>query len=640
VNPSLRHAHHARIVILAVLALGVFAGVATRLAEIAVWRHGHFGERASRRQGRSVEVLPRRGEVLDRRGRVLAVSDLRETLNVNTGVVDADVQRQVAHACAEILDEPVRRFDRRLEHGGRVPLARQMETEQAQRLREFFRRREFITHERLYFTLETKRLYPMGSLAASVIGFTRPDDTGDNDGLVGIEAAMNGHLRGKAIRERLLHDGARRPMEPMTPEVLIASAGCQVHLTVDSEIQRVAEDALGEAVTKYEADWGTAVVLAPGTAEILALANWPTFDLNRHGRETEASKRNHAIMTPIDPGSVMKIFTFAAAMEEGLIQEDEIIDCHRGRWRHPVWGFNVTDDESHPLGTVPLRQAFALSSNIATVQVADRLGAASLVDHLRAFGFGQGTQVGLRGEHTGALRAAGKWSTPDHRAIPTGQGMSTTALQSAAALAAIANGGVWQTPRIVRKVEDATGQEVAFEFENGRRRVISSLTAQRMALLMEGVVAHGTGDEAQITGVRVGGKTGTPDRYDEEAGGYRGYHATFAGFAPVDDPQVVCVVFISNPNRRIGFYGGTVAAPVFREIVAQSLRILGVPARPDAAPFEVAAQVVINATQATPAAGSSASPELTATLPGHDDAGDSPERSAGQRHMAHHAAGS
>jgi cell division protein FtsI (penicillin-binding protein 3) len=597
---SLRHTHHRRIVFLAVLALLGYAGIVARLAVIGVVRGEHYQRRAEGQHIHSVRVMPRRGEILDRRGRPLAVSVLRETLYVNCSAASEQIRRRVADACSEIFHRPADRYLTMLQGRGYVPVVRRIEDDEADRVRAFIDSLNLNSTDIVYLMPETKRLYPLDTVAASVIGHTRPDDTGDNEGVSGIEATWNKHLRGRFAASEVFHTAALQVMEPLGAEALTASAGHQVILTIDSVIQRVAEDALGDAVMRYQADWGTTVVLDPRTGDVLALANCPTHDLNHHADYPEAAKRDYAIMNPVDPGSVMKIFVFAAALEEGLIKEAELIDCHGGHWRHPLYGFSVTDDSSHRLGIVPMSEAFALSSNVATVQVADRLGAERLVAHLAAFGFGRQTGIDLPGESPGSLRPAGRWSTPDHRTIPTGQGVGLTALQTAAALSVIANRGIWQRPQIVSRIEDAAGQVIPFERSESRRRVISGLTARRMAALMEDVVTEGTGTEAQIEGFRVAGKTGTADRYDEQLGRYVGYVAGFAGFAPADDPRVVCVVYISNPNRRIGFYGGLVAAPVFQQIVSDSLRILGTPTEAPGLAPEAPAEMIIEAARGAP----------------------------------------
>jgi membrane peptidoglycan carboxypeptidase len=196
------------------------------------------------------------------------------------------------------------------------------------------------------------------------------------------------------------------------------------------------------------------------------------------------------------------------------------------------------------------------------------------MEHFRAFGFGHPSGVALRGEIGGIVNSPRDWGALDFRNVPIGQGIAVTALQMATALSAIADGGVWTPPQLVLKVEDDAGNAVPFDRPTGRRRVISTFTARRTLSLMETVVDEGTGTEAQIPGYRVGGKTGTADRYDEEVNDYRGHVASFAGVAPIDNPSVVCVVFVYNP--RDGFYGGDVAAPAFREIVAECLRVQGV----------------------------------------------------------------
>ncbi|MBN1475328.1 transpeptidase family protein [Candidatus Sumerlaeota bacterium] len=608
----LERTHHRRLTIVVALLLLCFLGLMLRLVYLTVALHPHYRDRADLQHRNATEVMPRRGEIFDREGRAMAVSVLCESLYVNCSAAPRDVREEVARACEEIFGQPAEGYLRRLQGDQRIPLVRRMEANQANRLRAVIQGLDLGSIDIVYLAPETRRLYPMETVGASVIGFTRPDHTGDNEGVAGIEFLLNDLLRGRAASGEALQNAALQPMEPLGLEILTVTAGHQVHLTIDSVIQRVAEDALAETVEHFEADWGTAVVIDIPTGDVLAMASCPTFDLNQRASEPEESKRNCAIMNAIEPGSIMKVFTFAAAMEEGLIDEEEIIDCMGGIWYHPARSRPIRDDRSHRFHLLPLHEAFAFSSNIATVQVADRLTTEQLCETYRAFGLGQRTDIGLPGERTGTLRRPSEWWGTDRISIPIGQAISVTALQTAAAMAAIGNGGVWQQPNLIQRVEDAAGNEVALDLPRERRSVVSSLTARRMAALLEEAVEIGTGTEAQIEGYRVGGKTGTATRYDEDLGQYmeNSYVATFTGLAPINDPRIACAVFVSNPNRRIGHYGGEVAAPVFREIMEASLHILGISADPLTVAGEAPPEVVIEAAARLEAPTSSDTPQI------------------------------
>lgn len=589
----LKHAHRWRVALIALILLLGFAGMAARLAHVAIIRGDYYRHRAEIQHNNTVRRRAHRGDIFDREGRTLATSVMRETLYVNTTVASDAICDEVVETCARVFNRSEEYFRGRIAAGARPWIARRMEPDESEQIHEMLARLN-LEEDIVYLDFETKRLYPRDTLASAVVGYTHSDDTGDNLGMTGVERSFNDDLRGQQVSERALHSASHLQMEPLGPETIARSAGHQVYLTIDSVIQREAEEALQETVEHFEADWGTCVVMRPSDGNVLAMANWPLCDLNNQNLYEESAKRNYAIMNQVEPGSVMKIFLFAAALELGLITEDELIDCHDGRWVHPTYRFSVTDDESHHLGLIPIREAFAFSSNVAAVQIGDRLGANAVSSFYRAFGFGQRTGIELPLESRGALLPGAQWRGTDFRANPTGQGVAVTALQTAAAVSAIANGGVWREPRIMTQVRDGTGQVIERGNERSVRRVVSSITARRMLGLMENVVVHGTGTDAAIAGFRVGGKTGTADRYDEEAHGYRGYVSTFAGVAPVDDPEVVCVVFIYNPNPRIGRYGGTVAAPVFQRVVASSLRILGVPADPTSLNPSPSVEVVLN----------------------------------------------
>lgn len=602
----LRNTHHRRILVLAFAGLVGFGLVSLRLVHLTLAQAARFRERAAGQHVMRVTLTPQRGDIRDRNGRSLAVSVLRETLTVRREAIGDNLRRRIAAACVEIFGGDRDRYLARLTGRGYVPLVRRMEPEQADRVREFIEGLDRTARGLVYLEPETKRLYPNDTLAAAVIGFTEPDETGENAGRTGIEAAWNSHLRGRRASDEVFRNNAQQAMEPVAPEALIASAGHVVQLTIDGAIQSIAEESLADMVLANRAEWGAAVVIDPRNGEVLAMASYPTHNLNSHADYPEANKHNYATWYPVDPGSLMKVFTFAAALEEQVTTEDEVIDLHGGVWYNPIHPHLVQDDRGHRMASADVRQGFAVSSNVMTVMLAERVGAARLARHFAAFGIGQRTGIDLPGERSGTLRPGERWRGADHSTICRGQGVTMTALQAAAGLAAIANRGVWLRPQIVLRIEDATGQEISFERNPARRRVISSLTAQRMLSLLEEAVLEGTGDLAAIPGYRVGGKTGTADRWDEQAGGYDGsYNATFGGVAPIDDPRVVCVVMVGNlrRGRGVNFYGGDVAAPVFRTIVENSLRILGVPPNQTEIAQSPSEVVISEASAAQPAPG-------------------------------------
>ncbi|MCX7625739.1 MAG: transpeptidase family protein, partial [Candidatus Sumerlaeaceae bacterium] len=391
------------------------------------------------------------------------------------------------------------------------------------------------------------------------------------------------------------------PLEPLDPEVLASTYGHSVVLTIDRDIQQVTEQALKKKVQESSADAGVAVVYAVKTGEVLAMASVPSFSLTAIQHAHPAALRNRAITDAIEPGSVMKIFTYAAAIEEGKIPSfREVIDCAGGRWT--VAGRTVVD--AHGMGAVPIVTAFAQSSNVAAAKLAVmRLQPARFYKHLVDFGFGEKTGIDLPGEAPGLLRHVKDWTAQSVASLAYGYELQATAIQIAAAAAAIANNGVYMKPHVAREIRNFRGAGVKLIEPETGRRAGSPQTTKRMLELMEAVVREGTGKAAALPNYRVGGKTGTTIKLDPETKRYsRGnYISSFCGVAPLDDPELCIYIWVDNP-RGGTYYGGQVAAPVFKEIAAHALKVLRIPpSTGTAAQFESAeAEPTVAATERMP----------------------------------------
>jgi cell division protein FtsI/penicillin-binding protein 2 len=311
--------------------------------------------------------------------------------------------------------------------------------------------------------------------------------------------------------------------------------------------------------------------MRPSTGEILALANYSTFDPNRVSESTEAMHRNRAVEVAFEPGSIFKIVAYSAALEEGLIEPNTLIDCGNGELRMPG---RVIHDGHY--GMLTASQALAKSSNVAAIKMGQLLGNERLAHYIDAFGFWRRTGIELPGESRGVFRPASQWDATSIGSIPMGHEISVTAVQAVAAFACIANGGEWVQPYVVARVTSSAGN-VLQEAQRESRRVVSESTAVTLKAMLEGVVARGTGKKAQIGGYRAAGKTGTAQKVDEATRRYSKtrFVASFAGFAPVDSPEIACIVSIDEP--RGPHQGGEAAAPVFALVVAEILHMLGVP---------------------------------------------------------------
>jgi cell division protein FtsI (penicillin-binding protein 3) len=422
------------------------------------------------------------------------------------------------------------------------------------------------------------RVYPNRTLAAQLLGFTNID----GKGIEGLEYSYNDCLTGKIMEWTIVKDALGR--------ILNHEGVCQpshegrgLILTIDAAIQHISENVLQRVVEENNAKSGMAVVMEPKTGAVLAIAHFPAFNANSFSAFPMENRRNRAVADQFEPGSTLKIFLAAAALESKLFTLDSVIDCENGRYRI---GRNTIRD-THPHDDLTFCEVIAKSSNIGTAKVAHQIGPAALYHTLVNFGFGGKTGINCPGEATGRLRDYRAWKPIDHATIAFGQGITVTAIQLAGAVAAIANDGILMKPRIVKAIRDANGN-IAASFEpEVQRRAISSQTAQLLKMMMQAATeTGGTGTLAVPVGYTVCGKTGTAQKLNDQ-GNYQHceYNAVFAGFAPIDAPELAVVVVIDEPHRQ--HFGGLVAAPAFREIVHESFNYLNIPPEPAAERLDV-----------------------------------------------------
>lgn len=416
------------------------------------------------------------------------------------------------------------------------------------------------------------RVYPFGALAGRTVGFM--DAFGDS-GVAGIELAFDGALDGETVEYRVSRDASRNPyLIGDSPDIRTA-AGDTIRLTLDRELQAVAEAELARTIRHFEAEAGTAVALDPRTGEILVMASWPPYDPNSETGADDNGWVNPAIASAYEPGSTAKILTFAAALEERVIGFDTEIDCQDGVVT--VDRYQIRDRHCH--GSILAWEVIRDSSNIGALTMGMRLPQSTHRDYLTAFGLGARTGVELPGEAHGVVPELERaWAASRHATISYGYGLSATPLQLASAAATIANDGIRIPPYLIESVTSATGERRRGPVERDEVRVISPATAELVTRAMVTVVSEeGTAALAALPGHEVAGKTGTA-RMIRDTGGYaeNEYLAAFIGFAPADDPRVAIAVLVERPNPEIGYYGGTVAAPVFAEIARHALELDGV----------------------------------------------------------------
>ncbi|MFF3287517.1 peptidoglycan D,D-transpeptidase FtsI family protein [Streptomyces sp. NPDC003023] len=420
----------------------------------------------------------------------------------------------------------------------------------------------------------SKRVYPNGDLAAGILGFVNAANRGGG----GIESMLDETLAGKDGTITYAQSGGRRVPTATSSEVP-AVPGSDVELTIDRDIQWAAQQAMEEQVEKSKADRGYVIVQNTRTGEILAMANAPGYDPNDLGTITAGTLGNAALQDAYEPGSTAKVMSMAAVLEEKKATPGTHVvvpnRLHRGDRL-------FKDDIDHPTWYLTLNGVLAKSSNIGTILATGQLGKTQpeankvLHSYLRKFGIGRPTGLGYPGETQGILAKPGDWSTSQQYTIPFGQGLSLNAVQAASVFSTVANGGVRIEPTLVRGTRGPDGRFTAAE-EPERTRVVSEKTADTLAEMLESVVddEEGTGTKARIPGYRVAGKTGTANRVDPELGVYKGYTASFAGFAPADDPQITVYCAIQNPTKG-SYFGGQICGPIYQKVMAFALKTLQV----------------------------------------------------------------
>lgn len=416
----------------------------------------------------------------------------------------------------------------------------------------------------LDFLRESKRTYANGYLASHVIGFAGLD----NIGLEGLEAYYDKYLRGEPGWAVYLRD-ARQKKLGLWEKMVLPKDGYDLVLTIDEVIQYIAEKELDKVFNTYHAKGASIVVMDPHTGAILALANRPTYDLNDHSSVSSDQIRNRAVCDLFEPGSVFKIVTASAALEEKKIKEEDKFFCENGSYR--VATHTLHDHRPH--GMLTFREVIEQSSNIGTTKIAQILGQDILYRYIKLFGFGDESGIDMLGEIQGMVRAPRFWSKISISAIPIGQEIGVTTLQLVSAISVIANGGQLMKPCIVKEIRDKHGQVIK-EFQPVLvRKVISLDTAERVKNILAGVVEEGTGRLAKVAGFTAAGKTGTAQKLEPNgAYSHNKFIASFIGFAPVEDPIVAIVVTVDEP--RPYYFGGVVAAPVFKNIAGEVIRYI------------------------------------------------------------------
>lgn len=536
--------------------------ILARLFQLQVLDHDRYQHLAQQQQERNVEIRAPRGNILDRNGAPLAMSVPLESVCINplrvpdAGMASAILARVLSVDQAELLGRMHAAVANRR---GFLWVKRKITPEEAASLRSY-------KFDWVEFRQESSRYYPKGSLAAHVLGGVDHEERGSG----GIELTQEKLLRGQPGLMRTTADVRRHVFQHTTFSDPVP--GATVQLTIDERIQFVAEQELERAVRASGGSTGSVVVMDPRTGDILALANYPSYDPNVAPKTKEEflARANLAVSAPFEPGSVFKVITLSAALQTTRLTPESDFYCHNGSFTL----FRRVIHDAHPYGTLSMADVLAKSSNIGSIKVALAVGNEKMYEYIRKFGFGQKTGIPLPGESSGILRKLKRWMPSSIGSIAMGHELSATGLQLAQACSVIASGGFLIKPRLILPEDEKERSRPSEAVE-----VLKPDNAMKMRVMMRGVVDYGTGRHfAKLKGYSAAGKTGSAQIYDFASRTYtHRYNASFMGFAPVNNPAVVIAVTVNNTRSGSQGFGGVVAAPVFQKVALAALRILDVP---------------------------------------------------------------
>jgi stage V sporulation protein D (sporulation-specific penicillin-binding protein) len=574
-----------RIAILLIIVLILVSCLILRVIYLQVFMAGWLKEKAELQRFRALSILPRRGTIFDRNGNELAISIDSECVfavpkEVGIAAMEvkskgektdrrldkAEEKRKIARILGGVLAIAPETIERQLnKHASFVWIKRKASFQEIENLRRVLQSEKIHGIE---ITQNPQRFYPQKYLAAQVLGIAGID----NQGLEGLEKYLDRYLKGIPGSDRAEFDTLGRHIPQGERRYIPPVDGDSVYLTLDQNIQYIVERELEKAVLDTNSKRGMSVMVNPQTGEIMALANYPQYDPNNYGKYPAANRRNALFSDMYEPGSTFKVFTAAAALEEGLVSEDSSFFCS---------GSLVVDDrrlkcwKAGGHGAENFVEALENSCNPVFATVALRLTKETFYNYIKGFGFGRSTGVDFLGETPGMLKKLSDVGNVELANIGFGQGITVTPIQMAMGVAAIANGGHLLKPQLIKEIRTRDGKLKRSSGVQVVRRVISAKTSARMRRLMESVVANGSGNKAYLQGYRVAGKTGTAQKVVPGKRGYSQLIASFVAFAPADNPRLVAMVILDEPGSSIK-YGGVIVAPVVGNIFRDALRYLGV----------------------------------------------------------------
>jgi len=535
-----------------------FIACLSRLVYIQLFHADYLASIARKQHNLYIELEPRRGTIYDANFKPQAVNLAFESIFAMPNDMTQPQKDKATAVLPGILKIDTRSVRERLSRNKSfVWIARKIPEEKAEQLKR-------LNLKGIGFIKESKRCYPNGYLLSHVLGFAGMD----NNGLEGIELYYDKYLKGRPGWAVMLRDARSRRLN-VYDNSMMPKDGYDIVLAIDEVIQYIAERELDNVFRKYHARGASIIVMDPKTGAVMAMANRPTYDLNNPLKPDKDFMRNRAICDMFEPGSVFKIVTASAALEEKKVDEMTPFFCENGEYK--VAGRILHDHTSH--GTLSFKEVIEMSSNIGMAKVAQLLGPQTVYRYVRAFGYGEKSGIDIPGEIPGSIKPPHQWSKTTITCVPMGQEVGVTALQLAVGISVIANGGNLMRPYVIKEIRDKTGEMIKYTNPFVARRVISEDTAARMKKILIGVVENGTGKLAHMDGFTAAGKTGTAQKV-EPSGQYSHsrFMASFVGFAPAEEPQLAIAVTVDEPRGM--YYGGVVAAPVFKNVAADCLKYL------------------------------------------------------------------
>jgi cell division protein FtsI (penicillin-binding protein 3) len=532
--------------------------VLARLGYLQLFCYSDYFAKAQHQQQRTFEISPMRGDIYDRKGRQLATSIAMDSVFADPAEVkEPDM---VARLLSRVLGVPAEDLEAKIRDSSKpVRLAKKLSPEIVERIDE-------MNLKGVFFQKENRRVYPQHEFLSHVLGWVDVDEKG----MGGIEQELDKLIRGRPGRVMVMADGKRQFYDRNEAS---ADPGASVVLTIDETIQYIAEKELAAVMAESHAHSGTVVIQDPTSGALLAVANWPTFDPNDPGKFSAEKRQDLAVAAAYEPGSTFKTITMTGAIENGLTNPNEMIDCQEGSI--VVAGRLIHDHK--PFGVLSVRDVLGNSSDVGTIKLALRLGDSKFYDVIRDFGIGEPTGIELPGENRGKIRTVDNWTASSIGSVAIGQEVSVTPVQIISAISAIANGGTLYRSHVVQEIRSSGGANLPLPKRPEPTEVTDATTAATIREMMENVILKGTGTPARLNGYTSAGKSGTAQKIDPLTGRYSPtqYIASFVGFAPVNEPAVTILVVLDSPVGQ--HLGGNLDGPVFKRIAEQVLAYLDVP---------------------------------------------------------------